>query len=171
MCGNFGLLSLGEAPQASGATDDFKKETSEEDDLEKALNASIHEVSRLQGGKEVKKTTTAVNDKLDAEGGLSENPEDLLTVTPLSILQNQTASTEVRGGQAGGYSSFEYKYNRAKGCLEQPIATRVRMAARKRHPLAADLAAKYLSARNGRQIDPDSVLTGEFITTSECRFI
>lgn len=159
MCGNFGLLSLGEAPQASGATDDFKKEVSEEDELEKALSASMHEVSKLQGGKEVKKTT-AVNDRNDNDGGPTENPEDLLTVTPLSILQNQTSSTEIRGGQAGGYSTFEFKYNRAKRCLEQPIATRVRMAARKRHPLAADLAAKYLSARGGRQIDSESVLTG-----------
>ena len=157
MCGNFGLLSLGEV-DANADADEFKKPVSEADELEKALNASMHEVSRLHGLKEAKKST-AINDRNDNDAMLSENPEDLISVSPLSILQNQTSSTEIRGGQAGGYSSFEYKRKTAR-TLHPPVTTRVRMAARKRHPLAADLAAQYVSARHGQHLDPSSVITG-----------
>jgi hypothetical protein len=97
---------------------------------------------------------------------------------PLTVLQSQTACTEIRGGQAGGYSTLEYLPSRGQlphphsqrldhqeGPSSFPIADsippknmRVRMVARKRHPLAADLAALYL-ARGGTIPDEASTIT------------
>jgi hypothetical protein len=85
---------------------------------------------------------------------------------PLIVLQSQTACTEIRGGQAGGYSTLEYAASTGRdtqvhrsGALDNqegttsfPITSgpppknmRVRLVARKRHPLAADLAALYVN--------------------------
>ncbi|CAM9560313.1 unnamed protein product, partial [Ectocarpus fasciculatus] len=55
----------------------------------------------------------------------------------LQILAAQTSSTEVRGGQAGGISSFDHRQG------GPVIVTRSRYVARKRYPLAADLIKVY----------------------------
>lgn len=93
----------------------------------------------------------------------SENTDDIVRdymLPPLRILESQTSATEVRGGQAGGYSSIESKPVRnaaaagedINAVMPSTIATspsytpsncRVRLVARKRHPLAADLAKLY----------------------------
>ena len=58
-------------------------------------------------------------------------------LSPLQILAAQTSSTEIRGGQAGGISSFDHRQD------GPVIATRSRYVARKRYPLAADLIKVY----------------------------
>ena len=89
-------------------------------------------------------------------------------LNPLRILEAQTAATEIRGGQAGGISSIEYSaptsgtssYESRFGGSRDPTAHifRVRCVARKRYPLARDLAGKFLRL-NGREPDPSIAVT------------
>ncbi len=164
MCGNFGLLSLGEAPKPDSvelSDGIFKKPKVQTDALDQSLNESMHEVSRLHGlsKKDKDKKSSASN----GDGAVSTTDDDLAIISPVSILRAQTSSTEIRGGQAGGYSSFEYKQSAVgERVIPTPLTTRVRTVARKRHPLAADLANHYLNARGGRAPESSSTLTGEF---------
>lgn len=64
---------------------------------------------------------------------------------PIDILEAQTAATEIRGGQAGGYSSIEWPTLEDNVPVCKPISCRVRCVARKRWPLAADLSKLYKS--------------------------
>lgn len=164
MCGNFGLLLLG---LKAGTTDSsshqnnesFHKPRPSTDGLDQSINASMHEVSRLQG---IRFRDSSHANELEQEQFLP----------PLKILEAQTACTEIRGGQAGGFSSIEYKYEASKTqshfdtlfgppVVAVPTATRVRMVARKRHPLAADLAGLYLRHRHGKQLNPKDTVTGK----------
>jgi hypothetical protein len=115
---------------------------------------------------------------LSAMAKASEALDDV-AVLPLKILESQTASTEVRGGQAGGYSSLEYNWVKIAesstfDALVQPKTvavptnTRVRCVARKRYPLAADLAGLFLKTRLGKQLSSDGTLTGNFIPLVFC---
>lgn len=81
--------------------------------------------------------------------------DNTTSLPPIKILEAQTACTEIRGGQAGGYSCFEHK-NGVQSTA--PLSTRVRLVARKRHPLAADLAKLFMS--NGGNPESSSILTG-----------
>lgn len=167
MCGNFGLLLL--RPDGNGIE---SKRTADADskDLDgqavgnrwtlnslpsfrnkvanDELDNSYHEVTKLDG---IRRTETV-------------SPSDVI-ISPLTILEAQTACTEIRGGQAGGYSTIEYSYKRASNTwhgagdsgpyrtemkpttIDVPYCARVRMVAKKRHPLAADLAAMYNNYR------------------------
>lgn len=72
--------------------------------------------------------------------------------TPLKIMESMTAMTEIRGGQAGGYSVIEHTNKEAlmRGELPpDPVVKRVRAVARKRVPLAGDLTKKYLEETGG----------------------
>jgi hypothetical protein len=95
-------------------------------------------------------------------------------LSPLQILEAQTSCTEIRGGQAGGYSSIEYKDNHTnstqvdefnvltsniKSTIDiTPITNRVRCVAKKRKPLAIDLSDQFRLA-GGKDIDPSSTLS------------
>ena len=113
------------------------------DSLDISLHESLHEVSRLRG--------LRLSDRFDIPKEISEqsdlstkrlkNQSILKLLSPLVILQSQTASTEIRGGQAGGYSSIEYDGQDSKDVSMNVM--RVRLVARKRHALAADLANLY----------------------------
>ena len=73
----------------------------------------------------------------------------------LKVLEAQTSCTEVRGGQAGGISCLE-KF----GARQDKVSvSRVRAVARKRYPLASDLAKKFASHRSSRHVPttPESV--------------
>lgn len=124
------------------------------DDLDRSLNESMHAVSQLQGIRCMLEPSTKKDVLLD----------------PLKILEAQTACTEIRGGQAGGYSSIEYKYEAARSdskfddlfndsYRDIPICHRVRLVARKRHPLAAELAQKYRNSRSSK-FAPSGPLSG-----------
>ena len=151
MCGNFGLLQLGITTLVAfpEINDDvgFKKVASIDDfdQLGMSLHESLHEVSRLHG-------LRVSRDAIDWNENDETKEVDTMTasksLSPLSILQSQTASTEIRGGQAGGYSSLEYDDVRRDDVTI--ISKRVRLVARKRHALAADLAALY-KQKGGRK--------------------
>jgi hypothetical protein len=89
---------------------------------------------------------------------------------PSKILQHQTSSTELRGGQAGGFSSLEYQSNNIISTFSNhnamdedystPTPVRVRCVAKKRSPLAADLTRLYLKA-GGRDNLSNSITTGK----------
>lgn len=161
MCGNFGLLLLGlkaSTVDTSSHNESFHKKKPSTDGLDKSINESMHEVSRLQG---IRYRDSAHADEIEQQE----------FVAPLKILEAQTACTEIRGGQSGGFSSIEYKYEKSKNrshfdtlfgppIVAVPTATRVRMVARKRHPLAADLAQLYLRQRHGKQLSPKDTITG-----------
>ena len=172
MCGNFGLLSLGAVRPAEASShhnDTFHKPKVAQDNLDRSVSASIHQVSKLQG--------IRVRDEDD-----DTSTEELMPV--LKILEGQTACTEIRGGQAGGFSSIEYKYQKTESgsrfesmftakMIAVPKMTRVRMVARKRHPLAADLAELYTKERRGQTIDPKATVTGKFMfsnSTNSCLY-
>lgn len=68
--------------------------------------------------------------------GAQAEPEPVLLDADV-ILEAMIAKTEVRGGQAGGLSSFQY----ADDALVPASTGRVRTVARKRFPLSADMGA------------------------------
>jgi hypothetical protein len=160
MCGNFGLLALGltatNPENSSHHNSSFHKPASASDRLDMSINESMHEVSRLEG-------IRFRNDLKD------EDVEEPLSA--IKILEAQTACTEIRGGQAGGFSSIEYKLvkNNSKSHFDAlfaasevaiPTMHRVRMVARKRHPLAADLSKLYVNHRHGTLPNPKDTITG-----------
>lgn len=168
MCGNFGLLALAAAvnplsnDNASNHNPSFHKPIVAQDPLDQSINESMHQVSKSQG---IRFRADSVGDDVSAR---KEKP-----LSVVKILEAQTACTEIRGGQAGGFSSLEYEYVTKKeqgqshfDSLFQasavPIAknVRVRMVARKRHPLAADLSKLYMHQRFGRLPDPKATITG-----------
>lgn len=164
MCGNFGLLSLGTtvntSENSSHHNESYHKPRVQQDELDMSVSASMHQVSKLNG-------IRVLN-----EDQIGEKEE---MISPLTILEAQTACTEIRGGQAGGYSSIEYKYQKAEhqshfdsmfssSTVAVPIYNRVRMVARKRHPLAADLSQLYLTNRGGKVPDARSTITGKIIS-------
>lgn len=115
MCGNFGLLKLLKNYQKSHENDErvkvVEKMGDEEDNLDASLHRSMHEVSRLHGIR----VATDIKDEKDENNLLiSEikliSPVDVLS--PATILHSQTVATEIRGGQAGGISTFEYNSNK-----------------------------------------------------------
>ena len=112
------------------------------------LDASIHmeglEMERL-GGLKVQHT----------ESHHDENRS--IAISPLAILKAQTTATEIRGGQAGGFSTMVYN---GQQLIEQK---RVRCVARKRHSLAADLAGLYLRAGGVGGVDPSPTTTATII--------
>lgn len=170
MCGNFGLLSLRPSGSVTDAASTHPNELShhrpkieEEDDLlDRSMNESMHRVSKLNG----------IRVRSDAD--LLDPKEPL---NPLQILEAQTASTEIRGGQAGGYSTIEYvRISAAQDSsifdapkINRPVNTRVRMVARKRHPLAADLTTLYMRQRLYKPLNPKSTITGNLtrLTTTQ----
>ena len=160
MCGNFGLLQIG-VPASPGnqsyvvsADDRGVERQSKHDLLDFSFHESLHEVSRLHGlrlPEDVDETFLPIT---SAHGAKKLNTRLLLS--PLKILESQTASTEIRGGQAGGYSSLEYEGIITKDPTMK--TRRVRLVARKRHALAADLAALY-KKKGGRSPSDSATLT------------
>lgn len=189
MCGNFGLLALAAAPveysaentmhsrnnNNSSHVEGFHKPKPATDELDISLNESMHQVSRLEGLRVLESVSPQVpraqqDLNKPTPSSMMVPQENMLSV--LKILEAQTACTEIRGGQAGGYSSIEYKYKQAdyqsrfeavfgSQMIAVPHNVRVRMVARKRHPLAADLSSLYLRQRGGRLPDPSSTITGD----------
>jgi hypothetical protein len=143
MCGNFGLLALGIGSAIPGSCCGCFGRNS----AVIPSNSSAYDVE--YGDRTI-----------DGEN------EELIPI--VKILEAQTASTEIRGGQAGGFSSIEYKMVSCSpvdplfgtSILARPESHRVRMVARKRHPLAADLSALYMKERKGRSPDPNATITG-----------
>eukprot|EP01038_Epipyxis_sp_PR26KG_P011709 gene11709-15674_t len=190
MCGNFGLLLLKStssndqkshnhesAGNGSGHDDrSFHRSRTnlrgnvEDEALDRSINESMHQVSQLHGIR-IRDTHQRV--------AFSQIPEHLPPIIetqhikllpPIEILKSQTSCTEVRGGQAGGLSSLEYKLQHGENnsgfdahfgvkSTLLPINYRVRCVARKRYALAADLANEYQKLRLGYHPDPSNSLT------------
>ena len=154
MCGNFGLLKLGTSTAVAisdvADAETFRKPDSEKDDtLDASLHESLHEVSRLHGLRVSINEDYSNTDRFTKDLKVASAIEML---SPLTILQSQTASTEIRGGQAGGYSTFEYDDVRRADV--SVACKRVRLVARKRHALAADLDVLY--RQKGGRVPSDS---------------
>ena len=148
MCGNFGLLLLGTSASSientvvkidsdveNGIEVSTKEDPNDLSDL--ILQESLHEVSRLHG----LRVSTDAGDELQLDNAVKKTKLRCNLLSPLLILESQTASTEIRGGQAGGYSCLEYESNLKENMTIS--SKRVRLVARKRHALAADLAVLY----------------------------
>ena len=160
MCGNFGLLQIG-APVGNGAQpyqvidhDYSEVVKAKNNTLDASFHESLHEVSRLHGLRLPEDVNENPPPKNSAHGAKNSSVRSLLS--PLRILESQTASTEIRGGQAGGYSSLEYEGIVTKDPTMK--TRRVRLVARKRHALAADLAALY-KKKGGKTPSDSSTLT------------
>jgi hypothetical protein len=165
MCGNFGLVMLGKLGKVSAQTTQEFRKVKKEDDMDRSMHATLAEVSKLHGvrvkGDPHWTHAMSSTGKYDIVSTSTHHGRGEL-LPPLSILQAQTASTEVRGGQAGGISSIEFKKN-AKDTSDDigsPKMFRTRCVARKRYPLAADLAGLFVR-KNGGQ--PDSTMAVTFI--------
>ena len=151
-------------------------------DVQKSQHDSMHEVSNLHGirmagepawthSKNGKGEYSVAMADLSSHGRSFHNKSlhgaqmvvGVELLSPLKVLEAQTSCTEIRGGQAGGYSSLEFcKKKIIPGDTASPIRNiRVRCVARKRHPLAADLTCKYVSV-GGRAPLSTSSLTGKF---------
>lgn len=176
MCGNFGLLMLGkeQTEATAGPVDEFEKTKKPQDAMDVSMHQTLHEVSKLHGCRVVGDAQWTHNisssGKYNVIESTSSHAGAAPLLEPLFILEAQTAATEVRGGQAGGISSIEYKEGRSRstgsgfeakfagGAELIPNMFRVRAVARKRYPLARDLAQKFLS-RFGRQPDGSIAVT------------
>lgn len=178
MCGNFGLVMLGKVGKSSENTQDFQKKKKKADDMDVSMHQTLAEVSKLHGvrvkGDPQWTHAVSTSGKYDIVSTSTHHGRGEL-LSPLFILQAQTASTEVRGGQAGGISSIEYKSGTSKnkksnasgfenqfegGEVNTPKMFRVRCVARKRYPLASDLAGLFLKKNGG---EPDSSVAVTFI--------
>jgi hypothetical protein len=176
MCGNFGLVMLGKVGSDDNEnTQDFKKKAKKQDDMDISMHTTLSEVSKLHGvrvkGDPQWTHNISSSGKYDIVSSSTHHGRGEL-LSPLFILQAQTASTEVRGGQAGGISSIEYKCSSKKtgrsgfenqfegGEINTPKMFRVRCVARKRYPLASDLADLFLKKNGG---EPDSRVAVTFI--------
>jgi hypothetical protein len=177
MCGNFGLLMLGKEESDKGpVANEFEKTKKPQDAMDVSLHQTLHEVSKLHGLRVVGDAqwthNISTSGKYNVIESTSSHAGSAPLLDPLFILEAQTAATEVRGGQAGGISSIEYTQSKAAGGSSGydakfssggesiPNMFRVRAVARKRYPLAKDLAQKFLD-RFGRQ--PDSSLAVTFV--------
>lgn len=100
MCGNFGLVIIGYVnevketiqPSVHSDVDGILQSNRVTDALDRSLNESLHRVSKLKGIQTQKDSIL----------------KDEVIVSPIEILEAQAACTEIRGGQAGGYSSMEF---------------------------------------------------------------
>jgi hypothetical protein len=176
MCGNFGLLMLGKEQSDTVPADEFEKTKKPQDAMDVSLHQTLHEVSKLHGLRVVGDAQWTHNisssGKYNVIESTSSHAGTAQLLEPLFILEAQTAATEVRGGQAGGISSIEYRQAKARAAGSHfdakfsaggdviPDMFRVRAVARKRYPLARDLAQKFLD-RYGRQ--PDSSVAVTFV--------
>lgn len=175
MCGNFGLVMLGKVGKASENTQEFEKKKKVESDMDRSMHQTLAEVSKLHGvrvkGDPLWTQLPSASGKYDIVSTSTHHGRGEL-LPPLFILQAQTAATEVRGGQAGGISSISYKTGTSKsggsgfegqfdgGEINIPNIFRVRCVARKRYPLAADLAQLFVKKNGG---EPDASVAVTFI--------
>jgi hypothetical protein len=169
MCGNFGLLMLGRAATAGSPTakpSDQSPTTlpaaSPMSSNDIGIDNQMLEVSRHGGIRVARTESNSMNGRRATSIVIGKRADEefdsTIILPPISILEAQTACTEIRGGQAGGYSCIEYK----EGLISNaPACTRVRMVARKRHPLAADLSKLF--AGKGGNPSASSVLTGSSV--------
>ena len=105
MCGNFGLLYL-HNKNNNDNNHDNNNQASVDDDL--MMNSSYN-------GNDLSQHVTKEVIVAQIFEGINNNNNNnynnsktIILKEPLLILQHQAANTEIRGGQAGGYSSFEY---------------------------------------------------------------
>lgn len=161
MCGNFGLLWIGQHEGASGA--------------QRYLDSSLRSLSNVELNEEKDALGESLSPKViykrlgDLNSGLTSlaalqstsdaKSQDESLMPILTILQAQASATEIRGGQAGGISSLEFDTLRPRSEFAQESSThrppnrvpsrphviRVRCVARKRYPLATDLINLYHS--------------------------
>lgn len=104
MCGNFGLLYLHNKNNNDNSDKNHDNINQASVDDELIMNSSYN-------GNDI--TQHVANEVIVTqifEGNINKNvnSKTIILKEPLLILQHQAANTEIRGGQAGGYSSFEY---------------------------------------------------------------
>lgn len=128
MCGNFGLILL---RQAQFQVENQIKSSSFH--LDDSVHESMQRVASTHG---LRVASTHGQESNELESICNSSVPALLDV--IDILESQTANTELRGGQAGGFSSIQYPMDDSK-----PLHKRVRCVARKRYPLSRDLASMY----------------------------
>jgi len=167
-----------ETTDSATPVDEFEKTKKPQDQMDVSLHQTLHEVSKLHGLRVVGDANwthnVSSNGKYNVIESTSSHAGTAPMLDPLFILEAQTAATEVRGGQAGGISSIEYKLSQAKkssggsgfeakfsgGGDAVPSMFRVRAVARKRYPLARDLAQKFINRFGGQ---PSSELAVTFV--------
>lgn len=114
MCGNFGLLFI--KNQSSESSE--KTESDQQEETKRAKRPRKHKKAGFVAvdGEETLTRTRKVSFDGVGDDEASESEDEGATTTtvkdvlknPLLILEAQAANTEIRGGQAGGYSSLEY---------------------------------------------------------------
>jgi hypothetical protein len=142
MCGNFGLLFI-KNPPIEGTDNEVSERTSK-----KGPNTTGF--TPLDEEEQVVRTRTVsfsetVNPKPEQDTGrrvgftTTEEAKDELR-NPLLILEDQTANTEIRGGQAGGYSSLEYeRVKNSAPVATHPIGETVHSPFRSTHSVSGDM--------------------------------
>lgn len=195
MCGNFGLLivkpsSSDVKPNENPFNTGGSKIHDPHAELNISIRRSIHEVGRNRGIRVAEDDVQiplkiVASEKMEAaplahHSGESDKHSDdcARLMLPISILQNQTACTEARGGQAGGISYLDfcpnYKTAQSSSVFDdqfsslhdmEPLVTRVRMVANKRTPLADELASLFME----KQLLPNSSMFSNGNTADGCQ--
>jgi hypothetical protein len=106
MCGNFGLLLLSQSAAAAALTTSTHSKHAKPangqagDILDQSLNQSMHQVAQANG------IVLASDIEQRNQKKSKEKFAELLPA--IKILEAQTAATEIRGGQAGTFSTLPY---------------------------------------------------------------
>lgn len=97
------------------------------------------------------------SEEMENERAVQSNKGDALK-NPLAILEAQAANTEIRGGQAGGYSSLEYaKVKNTSPAALHPVGEDVNSPFQSSHSVTSSnhsritgiMAAKHAAPRSG----------------------
>jgi hypothetical protein len=149
MCGNFGLLFL------KNQTADSENAEPEPQDGDRKKDVSRNGFMQVEREEHNVKTRTVSFGKHD---GLPEDNEDTETGesaitsskdalrSPLLILEAQAANTEIRGGQAGGYSSLEYqRVKNTSPAAMHPVGETVHSPFRSTHSVGSSTHSKIVS--------------------------
>ena len=133
MCGNFGLLLLKQSQ--------FQVENQINDSINSSahLDDSVHESMQRVASTNGLRIEESNKQDLHQAGSVRNESSQPALLDVVDILEAQTANTELRGGQAGGFSSISYPIDSSK----DPQHKRIRCVARKRYPLSRDLASLY----------------------------
>jgi hypothetical protein len=149
MCGNFGLLFL-----KNQSTDSDKAEPEPENgDRKKDVTRNgFMQVEREEHSVKTRTVSFGNHDGLTEENEDAETGESAISVSkdplrsPLLILEAQAANTEIRGGQAGGYSSLEYqRVKNTSPAAMHPVGETVHSPFRSTHSVGSSTHSKIVS--------------------------
>lgn len=145
MCGNFGLLFVKNQASENVENDDAKS---------KSRFVTSDGFEKIESEENYVRNRTVSFSLPDGHADRTEHNEDAAFElpkqsslrSPLMILEAQAANTEIRGGQAGGYSSLEYeRVKNVAPVAMHPIGETVHSPFRSTHSVGSSTHSKIVA--------------------------